>query len=214
VENERIMVETTDILSGRMPRRAAQIRPAAPDVFEILTGQYLQINDIDGHQVAEMVAFNKDDMREMLSTSHTRGINNSMMLVKGMNIYSNRRNAMFALIEDTVGRHDMLLPSCDRRRYQDDYGLVNHPGCRDNFFRELAPWKVDYDRIPDPVNFFMNVGLRARGEFEIREPLSERNDYVLLRALMDMVVGVSACPQEQSPATGFNPTDILIRVYI
>lgn len=208
------MVNTTDILAGRMARRAAQVRPTAPDVFEILEGQYLQINDVEGHQVSEMIAFNKHDMREMVSTSHTRGINNSLMLVKGMNIYSNRRNAMFALIEDTVGRHDMLLPSCDRRRYQDDYGLVNHPGCRDNFFRELEPWKVEYDRIPDPINFFMNVGLRARGEFEIREPLSERNDYVLLRALMDMVVGVSACPQEQSPATGFNPTDVLIRVYM
>jgi len=208
------MVSTTDILSGRMPRRAAQVRPTMPDVFEIREGQYLQINDVEGKQVSEMIAFNKDDMREMLSTSHTRGINNSLMLVKGMNIYSNRRNAMFALIEDTVGRHDLLLPSCDRRRYLDDYGLVNHPGCRDNFFRELKPWNVDYDRIPDPVNFFMNVGLRARGEFEVREPISERNDYVILRALMDMVVGVSACPQEQSPATGYNPTDILIRVYI
>lgn len=208
------MMDPTDILAGRMPRRAAQIRPSAPDVFEILEGQYLQINDVEGKQVSEMVAFNLHDMREMLSTSHTRGINNSMMLVKDMNIYSNRRNAMFALIEDTVGRHDMLLPSCDRRRYLDDYGLVNHPGCRDNFFRELQPWNVDYDRIPDPINFFLNVGLRARGEFEIREPLSERNDYVILRALMDMVVGVSACPQEQSPATGFNPTDILIRVYM
>ncbi|MGA7669574.1 MAG: urea carboxylase-associated family protein [Nitrolancea sp.] len=208
------MVNTTDILSGRMPRRAAQVRPTAPDVFEIREGQYLQINDVEGKQVSEMVAFNKDDMREMLSTSHTRGINNSLMLVKGMNIYSNRRNAMFALIEDTVGRHDILLPSCDRRRYLDDYGLVNHPGCRDNFFREFKPWDVDYDRIPDPINFFMNVGLRARGEFEVREPLSERNDFVILRALMDMVVGVSACPQEQSPATGYNPTDILIRVYV
>ncbi len=197
-----------------MPRRAAQVRPTMPDVFEIREGQYLQINDVEGKQVSEMVAFNKDDMREMLSTSHTRGINNSLMLVKGMTIYSNRRNAMFALIEDTVGRHDLLLPSCDRRRYLDDYGLVNHPGCRDNFFRELKPWNVEYDRIPDPVNFFMNVGLRARGEFEVREPLSERNDYVILRALMDMVVGVSACPQEQSPATGYNPTDILIRVYV
>jgi uncharacterized protein YcgI (DUF1989 family) len=208
------MIASNDILAGRMARRAAQVRPAAPDVFEIKEGQYLQINDVEGRQVSEMVCFNKHDLREMLSTSHTRGINNSLMLIKGMTIYSNRRNAMFALIEDTVGRHDILLPSCDRRRYNDDYGLINHPGCRDNFFRELKPWNIDYDRIPDPVNFFQNVGLRARGEFEIREPLSERSDYVLLRALMDMVVGVSACPQEQSPATAFNPTDILIRVYV
>ncbi|HET7037513.1 MAG TPA: urea carboxylase-associated family protein [Thermomicrobiaceae bacterium] len=210
------MVLGNDILSGRIARRAAQIRPGKADVFTILEGQYLQITDMEGKQVAELVAFNADDRDEVLSTAHTRAINNSIMLVKGMNLYSNRRTAMFVVVEDTVGRHDLLMPSCDRRRYENDYGLAEHPGCREALDLELraAGHEMPVDRIPDPVNFFMNVGLRARGELEVREPLSERNDYVLLRALMPMIVGVAACPQEQSAATGFNPSDILIRVYM
>ena len=210
------MVLGNEILSGRIARRAAQIRPGQADVFTILEGQYLQITDMEGKQVAELIAFNVDDYEEMLSTSHTRAINNSIMLTKGMDLYSNRRNKMFNVVEDTVGRHDLLMPSCDRRRYQDDYGLADHPGCLEAFARELkaAGHDIPIERIPDPVNVFMNVGLRARGELEVREPLSERNDYVLLRALMNLVVGVSSCPQEQSAATGFNPTDILIRVYM
>lgn len=210
------MVLGNEILSGRIARRAAQIRPGMADAFTILEGQYLQITDMEGKQVAELVAFNANDFDETLSTSRTRAINNSIMLVKGMNLYSNRREPMFVVVEDTVGRHDLLMPSCDLRRYADDYGLAEHPGCREALDKELkaAGHDIPLDRLPDPVNFFMNVGLRARGELEMREPLSERNDYVLLRALMTMVVGVAACPQEQSAATGFNPTDILIRVYM
>lgn len=204
---------TDHILFGRIPRRAAQIRPTAPLAFPVKEGQLLQITDVQGKQIADMVAFNRDDIREFLSTSHTRAINNSLVLVQGMTLYSNRRNPMLVLIEDTVGRHDILFPSCDPRRYLDDYGIESHPNCRDNFYAVLKEYGVEYDYIPDPVNWFMNVGLKARGEFEIREPLSERNDYVLLKAMMDLIVAVSACPQDQNACNAFNPTDILIRVY-
>lgn len=204
---------TEHILFGRIPRRAAQIRPTAPLAFPVKEGQLLQITDVQGKQVADMVAFNRHDIKEFLSPSHTRAINNSLMLIQGMTLYSNRRNPMLVLIEDTVGRHDILFPSCDPRRYLDDYGIEGHPNCRDNFYSVLKEYGVEYDYIPDPVNWFMNVGLKARGEFEIREPLSERNDYVLLKAMMDLIVAVSACPQDQNACNAFNPTDILIRVY-
>ncbi len=201
------------ILFGRVPKRAAQVRPTVPIAFPVKEGQLLQITDVQGKQVADMVAFNLHDVREYLSPSHTRAINNSLVLVQGMTLYSNRRNPMLVLVEDTVGRHDLLFPACDRRGYLDDYGLPDHPNCRENFVRVLAEYGIGEDDLPDPVHWFMHVGIVAKGHFEIREPLSERNDYVLLRALMDLVVAVSACPQDQNACNAFNPTDILVRVY-
>jgi len=201
------------ILFGRVPKRAAQVRPTVPIAFPLAEGQLLQITDVQGKQVADMVAFNLHDVREYFSTSHTRAINNSLVLTQGMALYSNRRNPMLVLLEDTVGRHDILFPACDRRRYLDDYGIPDHLNCKDNFLAVLREYGIEEDDIPDPVNWFMNVGIVAKGRFEIREPLSERNDYVLLRALMDLVVAVSACPQDQNPCNAFNPTDILVRIY-
>ncbi|HET9015386.1 MAG TPA: urea carboxylase-associated family protein [Thermomicrobiaceae bacterium] len=202
-----------DILAGRFPMRAAQVRPQAPYSFPLLEGQFLQITDVEGQQVAEMVAYSQTDVDDYLSTSTTRAENNSLMLVKGMTLYSNKRTPMMVLVEDTVGRHDVLFPACDRERYALDYGIPDHPNCRDNFYAVLEEYGISYDRLPDPVNWFMNVGLKARGEFEVREPLSERNDFVLLRALTDLIVAVSACPQDQNACNAFNPTDILVRVY-
>jgi uncharacterized protein YcgI (DUF1989 family) len=208
-----MFLASNDILTGRVPRRVTQVRPLVPTAFELAEGELLQIVDVQGKQVADFVAFSKDDLGEYLSTSHTRSTNKSLMLSKEMTLYSNRRNPLLFLLEDTVGRHDLLYPACDQRGYLVDYGVADHPGCRDNFFTVLEPYGADYDHIPDPVHWFMHVGLKARGEFEIREPLSEPTDYVLLRAMMDLIVAVSACPQDQNACNAFNPTDILVRVY-
>jgi uncharacterized protein YcgI (DUF1989 family) len=59
----------------------------------------------------------------------------------------------------------------------------------------------------------MNVAIKQRGELEVREPLSEANDYVVLRAMMPVMAALSACPQDVNPTNGMNPTDLLIRVY-
>jgi uncharacterized protein YcgI (DUF1989 family) len=78
---------------------------------------------------------------------------------------------------------------------------------------EARKYTIEPDQLPDPINFFMNVGFKAGGELDIREPLSNRNDNVLLKALMDCLIVISACPNEQSPMNGFKPTDLLVRVY-
>jgi aminomethyltransferase len=45
------------------------------------------------------------------------------------------------------------------------------------------------------------------------DPWSRPGDYVMLRALTDLVCVSSACPCDVDPANGWNPTDIQVRVY-
>ncbi len=45
------------------------------------------------------------------------------------------------------------------------------------------------------------------------EPWSRPGDYVLLRAMSDLVCASSACPDDIDPANAWNPTDIQVRVY-
>jgi uncharacterized protein YcgI (DUF1989 family) len=202
-------------LTGRVARRAAQVRPAQAQAFEVKDGQFIQISDMLGKQVAVCVGFNLHDFDETLSPANTRMGNNALMLREGHILYSNRHNRMLTIIADSVGRHDMLMPACNAQRYVEDYGLTEHGNCTDNFLRALAArkYEIPVDRMPDPINFFMNVGIKARGELEIREPLSNRNDNVLLKAQMDCLLVISACPNEQNAMNGFKPTDILVRVY-
>jgi uncharacterized protein len=202
-------------LIGRIARRASQVRPAQAAAFEVMENHLIQVSDMVGKQVATFIAFNLRDVDEYLSTAHTRAANNSLMLRQDDGLFSNRHNRMFTIIADSVGRHDMLFPACDRQRYLDDYGIEDHLNCRDNYLKALESrgHHVPDDRLPDPINWFMHVGIKGRGEFEIREPLSGRNDNVLLKAHMDTLVVVSACPNDQNAMNNFNPTDILVRVY-
>lgn len=202
-----------DILKSRIPKRSTLVRPGFPTAFILREGDFLQLTDVQSKQVATMVAFNRHDLDERLSTSHTRSGNNSLVLINEMAVFSNRHNPMMVLLEDTCGRHDILYPACDSQTYLSDYGIEDHPNCRGGLDAVLRTHGIKYDDIPDPINWFMNVGLRQRGRFEVREPLSERGDYVLMRATMDLVIGVAACPQDQNAANAFRPTDIQVRVY-
>lgn len=201
------------LLQGHIAIKARQVKPGEAYAVEVKAGQFVEITDVAGKQMAVFVAFNAADSAERLSVAATRTGGGSLMLQTGMKLLSNRRNPMFELSEDSVGRHDMLFPPCDERRYKEDFGLDDHPSCRSGLSAALEPFGIDSDQIPDPVNWFMNVAIKQRGELEIREPLSERNDSVVLTALMNSIIGVSACPQDQNDANGGTPTDILVRVY-
>ncbi|MGH2557891.1 MAG: DUF1989 domain-containing protein [Thermomicrobiales bacterium] len=203
----------SELLAGRKAVKARQIRPGEAFAAEVHSGQLVQIATVQGKQVADFVTFSLSDTAEHLSTAITRAKNSSIMLQTGMKLYSNRRTPMFEIGEDTVGRHDLLFAACDPRRYEEDYGLSDHASCRTALADALADAGLTPDQIPDPVNWFMNVAILQRGELEIRESLADRNDYVMLEALTDVRIGVSACPQDQNPTNNFAPSDILVRVF-
>jgi uncharacterized protein YcgI (DUF1989 family) len=203
----------SDLLREKTPIRARHIRPGQGQAVEVKAGQLLQIQTLQGKQVADFVAFSRDDTNEYLSTAATRATNANIVPQQGMTLYSNRRQPMFEIVEDTVGRHDMLYACCDPIRYEMLGAPPGHASCREALTDSLASYGIGYDGIPDPINWFMNVSIQQRGELEIREPLAEKDDYVLLRAVRDAIAAVSACPQDLGPTNAFNPTDLAIRVY-
>ena len=59
------------------------------------------------------------------------------------------------------------------------------------------------------INFFYNTGIDANNQPFLDEPWSRPGDYVLLRALKDLICASSACPDDIDPANGWNPTRLL-----
>lgn len=175
-------------------------------------GALFEIVDVEGQQVADLVAFRSDDRNEWLSTSHTRGSLQSLKLRVGGSLVSNFRRPLLRIVGDDVGTHDLLFAMCDEARYRVDYGISDHANCRNNLTAALAPWSVESWRIPDPVNVFQNSPVDSEGGISSAAPRSRAGDRLVLEALDDLVVGVSACPQDQNPCNGWNPTAILLRL--
>lgn len=194
------------------PMRVVRTHHLAPRTgagFEISRGELLRIIDPTGEQVSDLVSFARDEPREWLSSGRTIDYANNIYLTTGHTLYSNRSRPMWTVVEDTVGRHDFLLTPCSPDTFRIIYGDTDpRPSCFGNLAENLAPFGIEPDSIPTTFNVFMNVGVGADGELAILAPLSRAGDYLLLRAEMDMVVGVTACSAELSNNGSFKPIDV------
>ncbi len=68
--------------------------------------------------------------------------------------------------------------------------------CSDNFNEALAPYEVGNYRGWPAINFFFNTNVDAHNNIWSDEPWSRPGDYVLMRALTDLVCGTSSCPAD------------------
>ena len=195
-------------LVGRTAIKAHHLHAGESAGFEVLADQFVQVIALQGKQATALTVYSSADHGEKLSTGQTRLKNNSLMLQKGMSIFSNRGHALLELVEDTVGRHDLLFPlpdvSAEESGEKPDGGRVSMANA-------LAPFGITADDLPDPVNIFMKVGILQRGELEVQESLAEKNDFVLLRAVTDSIVGVTALLKGSTEAP--TPGEILVRVF-
>lgn len=173
--------------------------------------QLLKIIDPQGEQVSDLTAFALEDKAEWLSSGRTIDYANTIYLTTGNLLYSNRSRPMLSIIEDTVGRHDFLLTPCSPETFQIIYDNHEyHPSCFENLYTNLAEFGITPDMIPTTLNVFMNVIVQPNGELKIDPPPSKAGDYIIFRAEMDLIVGITACSAEMSNNYSFKPIDVEI----
>lgn len=180
--------------------------------FTVRAGQFVEVQDVEGQQVCDFIAFAERNRTEWLSTAHIRSALLRLTVQVGDVLESNWRRPMFEILRDDVGRNDIITQMCDDRRYRIDYGVEGHRSCRTNFAEVLEPWGIAEWQIPDPINFFQNAPIHPDRTFGNEIPTGRPGDTLVLRALMDAIVAVSACPQDLNPCNGFNPTPLDVRV--
>lgn len=196
-----------------LPRLEARVGPADAKAFPMSPGEHLQIEDIQGCQVSDLLAFRADRPGIGISTTVTRALVDGLFPLPGQGVFDPDGDLLMTLVEDTVGRHDTFGIACNRESYE-AYGYPEHPNCTDNFNRELAAFGYASRRFFEPINWFYNTRIGQDGRIvEIEPSLSKAGDYVLLRAERELLVAASACPDDVTPTNGFNPTDIMVRVF-
>ena len=186
---------------------AHEIAPRSGVAFTLDRGQRLTVIDPQGEQVADLLAYSRDDIVEVISSGRTLDYASRIYLTTGDPLYSNRSNIMLRIVEDDVGRHDFLLTPCSKDTFRIIYGDENpHRGCFGNLAAALAPYGVTEDAIPTAFNCFMNVPVDgATGELRVEAPLSKAGDRIVFEAEMDLVIGLTACSALQSNNGAFKP---------
>jgi len=158
-----------------------------------------------------MVLINSSDKREKISSGKTLDFEESILISKGNFLWSNRSNKMMEIIEDTNGRNDFLLAPCSPETFKIMYNNhEDHPSCLNNLHQNLKNYNIELDEIPTAFNIFMNVQFDDKGKLSVLPPMSKAGDRVQFRAMMDLIVGLTACSAEDSNGGSFKPIEYLV----
>jgi glycine cleavage system T protein (aminomethyltransferase) len=200
------------------PRLDLTIDIASAESFEVFDGEYIQIIDVAGRQCSDFLAFHRRALDKGtvlgLDATTTRTMTGLAYPAPGLyaKFFDRDRNPLVEVVHDTVGRHDTFNLACTARYYE-DLGYFGHPNCSDNFNAALAAFEVGNYRGWPAINFFFNTNVDALNGIWFDEPWSRPGDYVLMRALTDLVCATSSCPCDVDPANGWQLSEIHVRVY-
>jgi len=200
------------------PLQDQRIEARTAYAYEVKAGQYIQIIDVEGRECSDFQCFDiaalDKGLERCIDATSTRHVVGASYPAPGLlaKFYTQDFEPMIELVRDTCGRHDSFGTACTAKYYE-DLGYPGHVNCSDNFNRGLAPFGIQ----PRPgwmaINLFFNTNIDDTNQMYFDEPWSRPGDYVLMRALKDMICVTSACPCDVDPANGWNPTDIHMRIY-
>jgi uncharacterized protein YcgI (DUF1989 family) len=184
-----------------------EIPPRSGTAFLLKEGQVLRVTDALGVQVSDLLAFNAGDVHEVISNGRTFDYEETIRLTTGNRLWSNRSQPMLEIVEDTVGCHDFLLTPCDEATFRHFYpDKPVHRGCFGNLAEALEPFGIERHAIPTAFNVFMNVTVDdTSGRLSVLPPISNAGDFIRLRALMTLVIGLTACSAYASNGGTFKP---------
>lgn len=167
----------------------------------------VRVIDPEGGQVGDLFAFSAVDVSEYASAEHTRPHVDRLFPRVGEHFVTNRRRPiLYFARDDSPGVHDMLCAACDPERYE-GLGVEGwHASCAENLREVMRDLGHEHIEVPQPINLFMNIPVAEDGSLGWEPAPTGPGDSVVMRAEIDCVVVVSACPQDIVPINHNNPT--------
>jgi uncharacterized protein len=186
--------------------------------FMVKTGEYVRITTPMGAQAADFFAYNAYNVSEWLSANHTWVTTFCVKPREGDTLISRFRRPMITIVKDGAGGiHDMMIAACDQFRYEFFGHKGPHPSCSENLAVAMRRLGYNIDVIPQPINFFTNTRVEVDGRFLSPPNPVAPGAFVEMRALMDLICVVSACPFDLN-VDGWTinarqgPTDLVIEI--
>lgn len=184
----------------------------------VQAGQTLRLVDVEGNQAADTLFYNAASPTERYSAVDTIQRQANLYLGVGTQLISTEGRPMLEIVADTCGRHDTLGGACATESNTVRYALEKKcmHACRDSYLlavTENDQYGMSKRDITHNINFFMNVPVTPEGGLMFADGVSGPGKYVELKALMDVIVLLSNCPQLNNPCNDYNPTPIEVLVW-
>jgi hypothetical protein len=179
--------------------------------WSIRAGQELRIVAVEGPQAADLVAWNADDQRESLSAWLTRHMSGNFGRAKEVYTKLPAGRVMFTILTDEPGMLWLSPGRCNRLKYA-KLGDPDHQNCQDILASTIEPFGMSAWDVPEVLNVFMRPQLHEDGSYEFHASPVEPGGYFAMRAEMDVVGAVSACPDSAAYNAG-RPKPLRIEIW-
>ncbi len=175
----------------------------APWSHVVRKGQTLRIVDLEGNQAADCIVYSLADPTERYSAPDTMAAQGNIFLTTGTTLISNEGRLMMTIVADTCGRHDTIggACSCESNTLRYGHHTKHQHACVENVLYELGMHGLGKRDMTSNINWFMNVPVEPDGSLGIVDGISAPGKHLDLRALMDVRVVISNCPQINNPST-------------
>jgi uncharacterized protein YcgI (DUF1989 family) len=190
------------------------MQPGTGKAIELLRGQILRIEQVDGGQCVDFNCFNLHDYKEFMHCGRTRtvhGFNPS----RGTFMWSAppRERAMLYILEDTYGRNDVLFPRCSAYVYESAYGFDVHTNCHDIQAEAQREYGLTPDDVHDSFNLFMCTEATPAGHATMTRQDTKPGDHVDLLALMDVLAVPNVCGADVMRTSNFSLKPIRLTIF-
>ena len=196
----------------RWPSRGSTSASTAPAplAYEVKDGEYIQIIDVQGRQCSDFLAFHRrkleHGLERGLDATDTRTLMGNAYPQPGLHGEVLRPGHGPARARWCATPSAATTPSRwpAHAKYYEDMGYPGHVNCTDNFNGALEPVRRSpRARAGRRSTSSTTPGFDGDNMLVSDEPWSRPGDYVLLRAMTDLVCASSACPDDIDPANGW-----------
>ena len=188
-----------------------ELPPNSGASVELEAGQLLHVH---ARTIVDLVAFDRHDLTHRFDQARTKANQNTIFVSVGDVLVSKNNVDMLRIEVDTFeGHHDLQYGTCSRSRWEwalregiasrtylrDDGEMTaddfpDH-GCLENILAGLEGYGVAPVDVPSPLNLFQHMEIDGRtGAMRHTRVRPAERGQVSLRALIDVLVAVSACP--------------------
>jgi uncharacterized protein len=201
-------------MSGRRKIAEWIMAPGTGKAIELLQGQILRVEQVEGGQCVDFNCFNLHDYKEFMHCGRTRtvhGFNPS----RGTFMWSAppRERAMLYILVDTYGRNDVLFPRCSAYVYESAYGFDVHTNCHDIQAEAQREYGLTPDDVHDSFNLFMCTEVALDGHATMTRQNTKPGDHVDLLALMDVLAVPNVCGADVMRTSNFSLKPIKLTVF-
>jgi hypothetical protein len=183
-------------------------------------GTAIRLIDEEGGANVAAALYNADNPVERYNMADTLKAQHIAKLTRGNVLYSDMGRILCSITEDTVGWHDPIGGLSNAALVARKYGQMSYQQAHNNCFKnaydgfvvELGKYGLGRKDLIATVNFFSRVSVTDTGLMRLVTENSKADDFVELRAEMNVLLFLNTCQHPMDPNPEYQPRKLRVQI--